>query len=560
MKNYYFNSPIVLNKGSSSQRNFNDLFKQCKSSSNILTSQFNNNISTINRQLSNIKLTNQQVLNLSRKNTTEYSICTESAKKQKKSYRVSKYELMIEGSKVSNDEENKTLKENVKFLLNQIKKLQKSNSNDVINKIKENNNTLKSKLNEYENKFKELINENNELRNKMKGMKKVNKDEIGSEELMLSSRLNHNNSIITFSNSNSNTTNLFNNTNNEQNQSNTINDFKYNTLTSTSLYRRKTSLSQSHLFNRPSQMNMPLKMNSIPNSASIKIELSSSPLYIHKLNVKKHNVVSLHIPSMKYSTSPYIDTSSFNLAYNDSNQNNILFCNISNGFIMIMGKQCNLCFFYNMNSHLISQLPSLSHSHSKGGIILYKTENIIVLSGMTSTTCEMYNVSNNKWKDIPKMNRPHADASYIVIDDTTIYAIYGFDYEMNKFIYNIEKINLEKDNKWNIIKINNALSLRGHTSFVTNDRLFVIGGTTNDNKDNDALIEISIVNNTAICTINTPNNNNNNKGFIFNNSFSQYYDSMKGKEILYNVDTEFNVHMIDKDTLNHKVFSKPNGI
>ena len=103
MKNFYFNSPIVLNKGSSSQRNFNDIFKQCKSSSNILTSQFNNNISTINRQLSNIKLTNQQVLNLSRKNTTEYSVCTESAKKEKKVYHISRYELMIERSKGGND-------------------------------------------------------------------------------------------------------------------------------------------------------------------------------------------------------------------------------------------------------------------------------------------------------------------------------------------------------------------------------------------------------------------------------------------------------------------------
>lgn len=557
MKNFYFNSPIVLNKGSSSQRNVNDIFKQCKSSSNILTSQFNNNISTINRQLSNIKLTNQQVLNLSRKNTTEYSVCTESAKKEKKVYHISRYELMIERSKGGNDEENKALKENVKFLLNQIKKLQKSNNNDVINKLKEENKTLKSKLNEYENKYKELINENNELKSKLKNCK-LNKDEIPSEDLMLSSRLNHNNSIITFSNSNSNTANLFNN--NDQNQSNTVKDFKYNTLTSTSLYRKKTSLSQSHLFNRTSQMNMPLKMNSIPNNTPIKLELSSSPLYIHKLNVKKHNVLSLHIPSMKYSTSPYIDTSSFNLAYNDSNQNNILFSNITNGFLMIMGKQCNLCFFYNMNSHLISQMPSLSHSHSKGGIISYKKENIIVLSGMTSTSCEMYNVSNNKWKDIAKMNRPHADSSFILVDESTVYSIYGFDYEMNKFIYNIEKINLEKDTKWSIIKINNALSLRGHTSFVANDRLFVIGGTINDNKDNDALIEIRIVNNTAMCSVNTPNNNNNNKGFIFTSSFNQYYDSVKGKEILYNVDTEFNVHMIDKDTLNHKIFSKPSGL
>ena len=197
MKNFYFNSPIVLNKGSSSQRNFNDIFKQCKSSSNILTSQFNNNISTINRQLSNIKLTNQQVLNLSRKNTTEYSVCTESAKKEKKVYHISRYELMIERSKGGNDEENKALKENVKFLLNQIKKLQKSNNNDVINKLKEENKTLKSKLNEYENKYKELINENNELKSKLKNCK-LNKDEMPSEDLMLSSRHNHNNSIIIY--------------------------------------------------------------------------------------------------------------------------------------------------------------------------------------------------------------------------------------------------------------------------------------------------------------------------------------------------------------------------
>ena len=140
-------------------------------------------------------------------------------------------------------------------------------------------------------------------------------------------------------------------------------------------------------------------------------------------------MITLDITSLKYSSTPYIDTSSFSLAYNDTQIANILFLNIANGFIVILGKQCNLVFFYNANSHLISQLQNLNHPHNKGGLIAYKKNSIICLSGMTTTNCEVYNINNNKWKDIAKMNRPHADATYALVNESVIYAIFGFDYE-----------------------------------------------------------------------------------------------------------------------------------
>lgn len=591
MRNYFsgYNSPINLTKGNLTQRNFTDIFKQSKSSANILTKNFNNHISTINRQLSNIKLCNKQVLNISKmKNNTEYSDYINFKNESIKiiPFKLSQYSFSIinKDNKIDN-EETKALKENVKFLLNQIKKLQKNNNNiDIITKLTEENKILRKKVKEYEEREKILILENRELKSQIKIKEECegNNNEL-IHDLLLSSRdmnkpnnNNHNNSIITFSNSNSNTANVFTTiSSNNINTRPTEYNIKFKTLETkplkSSLYKKKP------LSPNKTQTVINFPFNPSTNNSNIDLpDISTSPLYLHRLNVKKHNVTSLDIISLKYNTNPYIDTSSFSLAYNDTQIANILFLNVSNGFIIVLGKQCNLVFFYNANSHLISQLQNLNHPHNKGGLITYKKNSIICLSGMTTTNCEVYNIKNNKWKDLPKMNRPHADAAYAIINESVIYAIFGFDYEMNRYITNIEKINIEKETKWTLIKIANNnnnktfLSLKSHSTFIikgksirglNNERIFIIGGITNENTDNCGLIEMRITNDEyANIITSTSNNSNNISSFTFNSSFYRHIDNKTRKEFLFNVDTEFNFHMIDNDSISHKIYIKPNGI
>lgn len=587
MRNYFsgYNSPINLTKGNLTQRNFTDIFKQSKSSANILTNNFNNHICTINRQLSNIKLCNKQVLNISKtKNNTEYSDYINFKNESIKiiPFKLSQYSFSIisKQNKIES-EETRALKENVKFLLNQIKKLQKNNNNiDIITKLTEENKILRKKVKEYEEREKIYILENRELKSQIKLNEGGGNSEL-MHDLLLSSRdmnkpnnTNHNNSIITFANSNSNTTNIFTTSSNNINAKPTEYNIKFKTLDTkqqkSSLYKKKP------LSPTKTQTSINFPFNPSINNANVDLpDVSTSPLYLHRLNAKKHNVITLDITSLKYSSTPYIDTSSFSLAYNDTQIANILFLNISNGFIVILGKQCNLVFFYNANSHLISQLQNLNHPHNKGGLIAYKKNSIICLSGMTTTNCEVYNIKNNKWKDIAKMNRPHADAAYAIVNESVIYAIFGFDYEMNRYISHIEKINVETETKWTIIKIANNInktffSLKSHSAFVikgksirglNNERIFIIGGITNENADNCGLMEVRITNDEyANIITSTPNNTNNIRSYTFSSSFYRHIDNKTRKEFLFNIDTDFNLHMIDNDSISHKIYIKPNGI
>ena len=243
MRNYFsgYNSPINLTKGNLTQRNLTDIFKQSKSSANILTNNFNNHICTINRQLSNIKLCNKQVLNISKtKNNTEYS---DYINFNNQSIKIIPFKLTQNSfSIISNEykiesEETKALKENVKFLLNQIKKLQKNNNNiDIITKLTEENKILRKKVKEYEQREKIYILENRELKSQIKLNEGGGNSEL-MHDLLLSSRdmnkpnnTNHNNSIITFANSNSNTTNIFTTSSNNINAKPTEYNIKFKTL------------------------------------------------------------------------------------------------------------------------------------------------------------------------------------------------------------------------------------------------------------------------------------------------------------------------------------------
>ena len=145
-----------------------------KSLPNILSSQFNSNINIINKQLSNIQTSPPTP------SSTQIPFSVE-LHNDHIHYCISKYHFEITSTS-SSDNEKQTLKEKNKFLLNQIKKLEKKlNESKLINENKE----MKLTIKQYENELyaikiqcEEILNENNELKNKMKYIKEELFNEI----------------------------------------------------------------------------------------------------------------------------------------------------------------------------------------------------------------------------------------------------------------------------------------------------------------------------------------------------------------------------------------------
>ena len=508
---------------------------------------------------------------------------------------INNYQSKYDKKNLELEKENKKLKENIKFLLNEKKKKEDSKENNIENKI------LKEVINEYERKLKLveekytiIIQENLKLKKNFNDMylkySSISRNNIIQDnKTCLSPQIN--NSIFSLSDdiikeNNSKFNNDIGDTNisimhkscssiyikkipkllksnstieliNEQNKSfNLLNSFTRNSI-------KKIDSKIIKFTNKKNNNNIPI--------------LSFSPTFIYNIFQNnftkemnnKNIIITFNINNKKFSKKNYIEgTSNFNEIYNNNliNHENDLILSLSNGAIIITGEETNKMFFYNNLNNYIYNLQNLNHNHNKGGLIQYDNNKLICISGMKNSTVEIYNIKDNQWNELSKMNRVHCESAYIIINNNILYSFFGFDYENNCYIEDIEYLNLNNYfSKWEILKINQKINIRGHSLFnlynnnSENFKIFLIGGYNNI-RSNKGLIEIELNNFEAkildgfVKNDDEKNKNNINEDYIFSTTFFINYDNETNKNFIYNTDKNLNIHIIDIDTLNHNVY------
>ena len=488
--------------------------------------------------------------------------------------------------------ENKKLKENIKFLLNENKK-KDSKANNIENKI------LKQVINEYERKLKiveekytKIIQENLKLKKHFNDMylkySSISRNTIVQDnKTCLSPQIN--NSIFSLSDDTT-----------KENNSKYNNDFGDTNISlmhksCSSVYIKKIpkllkSNSTIELINEKNNSFNPLvsytrdsikkidskiiKFTNKNNNNNIPI-LSFSPSILYNIFqnnytkeiYNKNIIITFNINTKKFSKKNYIEgTSNFNEIYNNINSHeNDLILSLSNGAIIITGKDTNQMFFYNNLNNYIYNLQNLNYNHNKGGLIQYDNNKLICISGMKSSSVEIYNIKDNQWNELSKMNRVHCESAYIIINNNILYSFFGFDYENNCYIEDIEYLNLNNSlSKWEILKTNLKINIRGHSIFnlynenSENLKIFLIGGYNNI-RSNKGLIEIELNNFEAKILDGFVKNddkyqNNKSEDYNFSTTFFINYDNETNKNYIYNIDKNLNVHIIDIDTLKHNVY------
>ena len=588
-----------------------DKFRKNKISQNSpyrsQSNKFKNTMSNIKRQLSNISL-GEKIIYTSRTKKEENNEDNEfmnnliffNYKKKHKICHIESFNIINNNkSKYVNknielQKENKKLKENIKFLLNENKK-KESKENNIENKI------LKQVINEYERKLKTveekytiIIQENLKLKKQFNDMflkySSISRNNIVQDnKTTLSPQIN--NSIFSLSDdttkeNNSKFNNDFHDTNislmhkscssvyikkipkllksnstieliNEQNKSfNSLVSFTRNSV-------KKIDSKIIKFTNKKTNNNFPILSFSPP--ILYNIFHNNFTKEIHNKNI----IITFNINNKKFSKKNYIEgTSNFNEIYNNSdNHENDLILSLSNGIIIITGEETNQMFFYNNLNNYIYNLQNLNYNHNKGGLIQYDNNKLICISGMKSSSVELYNIKDNQWSELSKMNRVHCESAYIIINNNILYSFFGFDYENNCYIEDIEYLNLNNSlSKWEILKTNLKINIRGHSVFnlynenSENLKLFLIGGYNNI-RSNKGLIEIELNNFEAkildgFFKNDEKYNNKNNKreDYIFSTTFFINYDNETNKNYIYNTDKNLNVHIIDIDTLKHNVY------
>ena len=542
----------------------------------LLSNKFKKTMFNMNKQLSNISLgekiiyssrTNKRKIfnddfinelkNFDEENINSFQICHNESFKiisTKNNYINYNYQL---------EKENYKLKENLNFLLNKNKKIQylTLNTFDDKNEIE----ILKDLIYQYEiklqlmeEKYSKLNEENNTLKKKFND--EYLKYSSTSRNKMINNRTNL--SPQTYSSNFSIT-----NDSTKENLIKNNNDLFTNPSTikrnSSNIYIKKTpklTKNNSALnidnFNYKEKKINPL--NLYTNNSIKKIDSK-----VIRLSNKRNN-----IPIISYSPSFLYNLPKFNFT-KEKNRNVIITFNISTQRFSIKNYiegTSNFNNIYNSLNNYMYNLKNLNHSHCKGGIIQYQNNKLICLSGKNNSTVEMYNIKENKWKDLPNMNRSHCESAYIIINDNILFSFFGFDYEKNLFISDIEYLNLNNTYlNWKIMKINEKIYIKGHNIFSLynhykqNYKIFIIGGENNSYINKGIIeIELSDFKIKYLEGLNkhfkSKNRDKKEEKIIFSNPFFSYYDNITNKNYMYNIDQNLNAHFIDIDTLEHDIY------
>jgi hypothetical protein len=98
---------------------------------------------------------------------------------------------------------------------------------------------------------------------------------------------------------------------------------------------------------------------------------------------------------------------------------------------------------------VLSDMISPRHNHTM--IYFEKDNSIFAISGSKNKTCEKYLIKENKWGQLPDLNISRERCTAVVFNEEFLYVFFGFDRNINKYVNNIERLNLNSLEEWELV-------------------------------------------------------------------------------------------------------------
>ena len=148
----------------------------------------------------------------------------------------------------------------------------------------------------------------------------------------------------------------------------------------------------------------------------------------------------------------------------------------------------------NQNEVSIEKYSQLIINRSSHSSIYIPLSNLIIfISGSNTNSCEQLNIKNKIVKRICDLNFIRENSSPCLINDTDLYVFFGHNSQKNQYLTSIEKLDLKKKLKWDLIniKVNNLnqnLCKKQNLSSIpynlnNKESILLIGGIGEDNME-----------------------------------------------------------------------------
>ena len=192
----------------------------------------------------------------------------------------------------------------------------------------------------------------------------------------------------------------------------------------------------------------------------------------------------------------------------------------------------------------ITILPHMNEKRSNHSMIYIDSKKIIVVISGSKSSCEKYNFSNKEWEYIPSLFKPRERSGCALINDY-LYIFFGFERLKSRYLFDIERININDFERWELIshKIKPSLMKKqavGILNYKNNDNkdvILITGGVNSLRNECSDSLTFNIENN-DISKISTPLPNN--SSFI-NMEFIRLFD-----DNYYNINGNYELIKFDQ--------------
>ena len=208
----------------------------------------------------------------------------------------------------------------------------------------------------------------------------------------------------------------------------------------------------------------------------IKLENSPNGKQFEHLLFKLKDRIKILIfsfESQNFTEKNYIDKGNFKKEL--TSEKDIIQLNLNNRLYLLSGKKHNKFYCYDYSTNSIYFINNTLFSHYYGTIVnCPKNKKIYLLGGNSQPNCEVYsNLSTqsmststlkhfhsnkNIWRKIPSLNEERQEFAAMYFNDY-IYAFFGFSHLKGSNLSSIERINVNKNDKFEIVYINEQITL-----------------------------------------------------------------------------------------------------
>ena len=187
----------------------------------------------------------------------------------------------------------------------------------------------------------------------------------------------------------------------------------------------------------------------------------------------KLKILIFSFESQNFTEKNYIDKGNFKKEL--TSEKDIIQLNVNNKLYILSGKKHNKFYCYDYSTNSIYFLNNTLFSHYYGAIVnCPKMKKIYLLGGNSQPNCEVYSnifsqsvssstlnhfhPTKNIWKKIPSLNEERQEFAAMYFNDY-IYAFFGFSHLKGSNLSSIERININKNDKFEIVYINEQITL-----------------------------------------------------------------------------------------------------